>query len=270
VGSGVHLTRTRPWLDLIVVSGLLLTVLTIHVATRPFGAIHPTMFAAYLGLLVALIAALSVWWIHGQQRWSLRLAGLLTGVAIIVAALLGTGHHHDGMIWSILLGAVGYVVTLALLLGWWRWRGLTLTDAETAATECGPTHGSRWQMPLSDLLLFIASIAVLLAVTRFVVARPVGTEQVAFTTAFGVGLATTAFAAIWAALSRQQWVVRLMLLCFVAAVSGALPGLLFAVLYSGYAFDWWSQTVCGLAALAVLLSFSILRLHGYHLSRRTG
>jgi hypothetical protein len=98
----------------------------------------------------------------------------------------------------------------------------------------------------------------------------VGTEQVAFTTAFGVGLATTAFAAIWAALSRRQLVVRLVLLCFVAAVSGALPGLLFAVLYSGYAFDWWSQTVCGLAALAVLLSFSILRLHGYHLSRRTG
>jgi hypothetical protein len=146
--------------------------------------------------------------------------------------------------------------------------GLTLTDAETAAPECGPTHGSRWQMPLSDLLLFIASIALLLAVTRFVVAIPVGTELVAFTTAFGVGLATTAFAAIWAALSRRQWVVRLVLLCFVAAVSGTVHQLLDAVLYSRYRLGWGLQTECGLAALAVLLSFSILRLHGYHLSHR--
>jgi WD40 repeat protein len=268
---GVHVKQTHPWLDMIVVNGLLLVVLTIHVAARSAEAIHPTMFAAYLALLVALTAALCVWWIYGQGRWSLRLTGLLTGLAIIVAALLGTGHQHDRVIWTILLGSVSYVVTLALLLGWWRWRGLTLTDAETAATGCGQPRGSRWQLPLSDLLLVTAAIAVLLAVTRFVLAFPLGIHLVAHLAAFGVGLAMTTFVAIWAALARRHMVVRLTLLVVVAAVSGALPWLLWlltGILYAKHARDWWPTMVCGFAALAVLLSFSIFRLHGYHLFRR--
>jgi hypothetical protein len=95
VVRGVHLKHTRPWLDVIVASSLLIAVLTIHVATRPLRIVHPMTTAACVALLAALAAICCVWWIHGQQRWSLRLAGLVTGLAVIAAALLGTGHRHD-------------------------------------------------------------------------------------------------------------------------------------------------------------------------------
>lgn len=47
-----------------------------------------------------------------------------------------------------------------------------------------------------------------------------------------------------------------------------LAAFLYSNLYSKNAFDWWPEMVCGFAALAVLLSFSIFRLHGYHVSGR--
>jgi drug/metabolite transporter (DMT)-like permease len=158
VVRGVHLKHTRPWLDVIVASSLLIAVLTIHVATRPLRIVHPMTTAACVALLAALAAICCVWWIHGQQRWSLRLAGLVTGLAVIAAALLGIDTTRDS-------------------------------------------------------------------------------------------------------------VARLILLGFTAAVSGAIPELLLAFLVRKYTFDGWPEMVCGFTALAVLLAFSIFRLHGYQLAR---
>lgn len=272
---GGYSQRPRPWLDAIIVNVLLIAVLTIHVATRSLPDVYGLVFDAYLALLSSLSAVFCVWGLYGVQRWSLRFAGWLAGVAAVVAALLGSGHRENPVIWFVLLASIFYVLGLVLLLGWGRWRGVIISNTVGRASMCQQSAGAGagWQMPLVDMLVFTASVAACLGVMRFVVPFPARALLAVEVPVTGLALAATSAVAIWTALGHQRLLVRLVVLCLVAWLSGAIPTMVAAFLQSGFAVDSWFEILLGFegyavslfgpTAVSVLLSFLILRLNGY-------
>lgn len=214
---------------------------------------------------IALAGMLTVWWIHGGMRWSLRLAGLIGGLGVAVLVLLISPLRTGEGIWNIMLGAVSFVAGLSLFLTLWRWRGFAISR-ETLATTNSPPRNSRWQIPLSDSLILTAAIALFFAVMRFVVpgARPI--FVLAQFSILGITLAMVVFVATWAALSSQSRVVRWGLSGLVVPLVGVLPcwfvfGQQFAAIW------WWCELVYVLSASTVFLSLEVFRLHGYRLNR---
>jgi hypothetical protein len=261
---GTRITRKRPWLDVILIISLPLSVLFAYAATRSRWEIDPLAIAFSLGMLTALAGMLNVWWIHGGIRWSLRLTGLVGGLASIGLILMVSGHRSDGAIWNVILGTVSFVGGLSLLLMMCRWFKFAITCAPTPDAVAPPPK-THWQIPLRDILLLTAGIAFLLAVLRFASpgARPF--YLLAYVSIYGTALATTVFINTWAALGTRPFLLRLGLSGPAVPILGAMP----VLLLPGFRGDplWWCEIVFAVTAATVFLSLTIFRLHGYRLVR---
>jgi hypothetical protein len=264
VATGLRIARPRPWLDVLHISGVVIAVLVVHAATRPRWAIHPAFIASSLALLTALMGMLILWWIHGGLRWSLRLAGLVAGSAAIAAVLLASGHRDDAGVWNIMLGTVTFVGGLALLLRLCRWRRWTIASHNETVLPTAPHSEGHWQLPLKDMLIVTAAVALLLAVLRFAVPGVRDVLVLAYVSIHGAALAVTVFVATWATFSRWRLGVRLAVLCLAAAVNGAIPNAVSSI--PGPDPLWWCETLHGVTAAAVWLFLGIYRLHGYRLT----
>jgi hypothetical protein len=263
--SSVNRVKPRPWLDVLVINGLPLIVLVVHIAPRPLWHIHPSVIAFCLALVTGLSGMLCIWWIHGRLRWSLRLAGVVAGLASIDATVLGAGHRQDPGVWNVILGSFSFVAMLALLLKLWRWRRWTIASDEDAMERASDSDDTRWQLPLRDALVVTAAVAVLLSVMRFAVPGARATMVLAYVSVHGIGLAVTVLAATWAAFSRRSLLLRWPAVGIVAGISGSIPGIAFST--SRIDPLWWCVMLHLTAGAAVLLSLHAFRLHGYRLRR---
>ena len=269
---GTQLAPRRPLVDVMLLHSILLSAFVLHtvrsrdqLSIHSYSALVATSYFASVafGHLSCLTALLLRWWVQGGIRWSMRLAGLVAGLAILIGLLILI-RGYEWVAWQVIVGAVSFI---GLLAGLFRLQLRSQTVVREERSMNRPAApGAKWQWPLRDVFLLITAAATFVAVARFIKPYSMPWWGVFFVLSNGVTLAITAFVASWAALGSMRWWLRMA--AAIAVTAGLGSGL--PVVFAGLPIFpwWWYLNNHAIFAALIFSSLLIFRVNGYRLERR--
>lgn len=218
-----------------------------------------------LALLDALLGMLCVWMALGRSRWPVRVAGCIAGLALIGFVPLATRWqgHMVWFLWETLVAALMQAAVVISLLLVARRRGLRIRSMASPPANIPPPAGAanESQVELWHLMLGVAAVALLFAVTRLAPGSPTFVSSIPFQLWTCVWLITATLVALWVALGtaplRRRFVGAVVfgLVCIPAQAA-------MAVYVDMRVPTWWYVGLLLLAGVFAAAGLSVFRLHG--------
>lgn len=218
-----------------------------------------------LAILDALLGMLCVWVALGRTRWPVRAAGGVAGLASVAFLPMVTRWqgHMVWFLWEALVAALMQAAVVISLLLVARRRGLRIWSIASPPANFPPAAGvaNESQVELWHLMLGVAAVALLFAVTRLAPGSPTFVSSIPFRFWTCVWLSTVTLVALWVALGTAPWRRR-----FVGAVVFGLICIPAKAAMAVYVImrvpTWWYVGLLLLAGLFAAAGLSVFRLHG--------
>ncbi len=194
--------------------GILIVLLDGCVVTR-FRASYDTPLMLYLGLVVGQLALLAFWCVMARGILTARLLATLVAIALL-SQPLGRVTGGNWAEWFTLLclftACTGGVVRVT------QWCGFRPQILDLPKPVCAaPPNPRRAQFSLGGLLSITTFVALGLGLARHVTLPGYWAAAAA---SYGFWLVLIATATLWAVVSRQPFVTRLLLLAVLCLVAG--------------------------------------------------
>jgi WD40 repeat protein len=218
-----------------------------------------------LALLDALLGMLCVWVALGRSRWPVRAAGCVAGLAGVAFLPMVTQWqgHMVWFLWEALVAALVQSAVLLLVLLLARRRGLQITFAEFPLSNDSPpqTAAPKSQVQLWHLIVGVAAMAILFAVSRRAPGVPTFLSSAPLQLWTSASLIATTLVAIWVACGTAS-LRRRILGAAVFATIWSLTQAAMAVFVGMLVPIWWYVGLGLLAGLFTATGLSVFRLHG--------
>lgn len=218
-----------------------------------------------LAMLDALLGMLCVWVALGRTRWPVRAAGWVAGLAGVAFLPMVTRWqgHLVWFLWEALVAALMQSAVLLLVLLLARRRGLQITFTEIPLSSDAPPQPAapKSQVQLWHLIVGVAAMAILFAVSRRAPGVPTFISSVPLQLWTGTSLIATTLVAIWVAFGTASLRGRI-LGAAVFATIWSLTQAAMAVFVGIIVPIWWYVGLGLLAGLFTAAGLSVFRLHG--------
>jgi hypothetical protein len=254
-----------PQWDLLIFSGLILSGLMLRVflvgsVRDPNRLIY--QFLEALG--VSWLIMLSLWFIFGKTRWSVKVIGPLLGLVgvLLIAMIVFRGPKQP--LWEFLVGVLGITATVIVTFGVARMLCWCLVSTLEGHQQSDRKLESR--VPLRDLFLVFVVAGIFFAVLRFIPVGVYDRKSIEMLALLLVVVAISAVGGVWPALSPRHWLLRAIVFVMLINLAAAV----YAIFYPGFRAlpEWLNQlrfagSVSGFTC-ALLLVF---RVRGWRLTR---
>ena len=217
-------------------------------------------FLNFESLAACWLLLVSLWCVFGRVRWSLRILAPILVVAVALGLNVLAFHGHNNLIALSAVGVVGVALSFTMILGLTHRWGLRWIDGQNASHPQPATHLSL-QIPLRDSFWLMATIAILVAVARFVPLQQFDFRSLNMLAIVCTSFAVAALGGAWSASVPRAWLTRIVCLLVVIAGSSALHPQLFQ---TGISWNDWLGGLRAFSPLAIVSfgSLLIFRVHG--------
>jgi hypothetical protein len=220
------------------------------------------------GLCAALLGLSSILVALAALHWTRQVSGLVVGVAVLGLFFSPFFDWDRFLIWQLLVmfgvqtGCLVAALVAARLLG----GGLAFVD-DAGRWKAKQVSNRTLRFSISDVMIFTAALALLIAVMRG--SRPIdlGTIGYAINIAGGCGAALVGLTVLWACFGSSPVFLRAAALIIVAPTGGVVYVL--AEQYASLLFSWrWYAGVTSAQVLFMTIPCLMLRARGLRFLRR--
>ena len=248
------------FLSALLLTGLLLRLFLVGGLRNPDRLIY--QFLELLG--VSWLILLSLWFVFGRARWSVKVIGPLLGLAGAVSIALLVFHGARQALWEFLVAMSGITATVIATFGVTRKLGWRLVNPSDVHQPLDRKLENR--VPLRDLFVVFIVAGLLFAVLRLIPAGVYDRRSLEMLTILLAMVAISAVGGVWPALSPCHWLLRV--IGFGVLVTSAVS--VYAIFNSGLR-NWqaWPEQLryAGLISGFTCALLLIFRVRGWRLSR---